>query len=655
MSSFDIEQAMDKALELHQAGRLVEATAIYQQVIAQSPSHADALHLLGVITAQMGKHELGAQLINRAIAINPTAAMYYNNLGSILVMLGQLDQAIQAFQFAVKFKPDYFEAYDKLGVAFKDKGQLDAAVAACRQAIRLKPDFVEAYVDLGNVLQAQGLFDQAIANYRAALKLRPGFAVAWNNLGNALNAQGYLQESAEAYRNALSIQPDWAEIQNNLGNTLKDQGDLDAAIVAFRKAVALKPELVQPHNNLVWALHYHPDCDAQAIHQEQLHWNAVHAAPLKKFLQPHANDPDPKRRLKIGYVSSDFRAHVVGWNLLPLLQEHDHSQFEIFCYSSVAKIDSITERIRSLADGWRNIIGVSDQQAAQMIRDDKIDILVDLAVHSAYNRLLLFAHKPAPIQITWLGYPGSTGMDVIDYRVSDPYLDPPETDLSVYTEQTVRLPHTYWCYQPGGKAPDITLSSPAATRFITFGCLNKFAKVSQPALNSWIQILQAVLNSHLILHCNMGSHREQIIERFTRTGILADRIKLVGLQPLQEYFNAYNRIDIALDPFPYGGGITSCDALYMGVPLVSLAGKTAVSRAGKSILSNVGLPELIAKTPEEYIQIAVKLAGDLPRLAELRKTLRQRMENSSLMDAKSFARDIESAYRDMWQKWCGDA
>jgi len=246
-------------------------------------------------------------------------------------------------------------------------------------------------------------------------------------------------------------------------------------------------------------------------------------------------------------------------------------------------------------------------------------------------------------------------MDVIDYRVSDPYLDPPETDLSVYTEQTVRLPHTYWCYQPGGKAPDITLSSPAATRFITFGCLNKFAKVSQPALNSWIQILQAVLNSHLILHCNMGSHREQIIERFTRTGILADRIKLVGLQPLQEYFNAYNRIDIALDPFPYGGGITSCDALYMGVPLVSLAGKTAVSRAGKSILSNVGLPELIAKTPEEYIQIAVKLAGDLPRLAELRKTLRQRMENSSLMDAKSFARDIESAYRDMWQKWCGDA
>jgi protein O-GlcNAc transferase len=656
MSEITIEQVMDLAVEHHKAGRISEAKTIYQQILVRQPNHADALHLLGIITAQEGRHQLGVELISRAIAINPTAGMYYNNLGSVLILMGQLDQAINAYRTAVKFKPDYAEAYNKLGVALKDKGQIDEAIAACREAIRIKSDFVEAYNDLGNALQAQGKFDQAIAAYREALRRQPNYAEVWNNLGNVLQVQGHLEEAVEAYRSALRLKPDWVEIQNNLGNTLKDQGQLDTAISAFRTACAQKPDMIQAHNNLIYALHYHPDFDAMAIHQEQQRWNQQHAAPLKKFIMPHTNPDSPQddseRRLKIGYVSSDFREHVVGWNLLPLFQEHDHKFFEIFCYSSVVHPDTVTQRLRSLADKWRNIVGVSDQQAAQMIREDKIDILVDLAVHTAYNRLLLFAHKPAPIQVTWLGYPGSTGMDAIDYRLSDPYLDPPDTDLSVYSEQTVRLSHTYWCYQPGGAVPDVLPPSALTAGFVTFGCLNKFAKVSPPVLDSWTQILKAVPHSRLILHCNLGTHRPQLIERFTRTGIAPERIELVGKQPWLQYISTYNRIDIALDPFPYGGGITTCDALYMGVPVVSLSGCTAVGRAGRSILSNADLPDLIASTSKQYQTIATKLADDLPRLTELHKTLRQRMLSSPLMDAKSFACDIESAYRGMWRNWC---
>jgi len=652
MSTIPVNQAMDQALELHQEGKLSGAAEIYKQILARSPNNPDALHLLGVLCAQMDRLEEGVSLIQRALAFNPVEPRYFFNLGSILVTLRRLDQAIEAYQKAVTFNPHYFEAYDKLGVVLKDKGDLNAAVAACRQAIKLKPDFIEAHIDLGNVFQTAGQLDEAIACYREALRIDPKFAVAWNNLGNALHAQGRLQEAAEAYTHALQIVPGWAEIQNNLANTLKDQGDLDAAIAAFRKAISLKPGLIQAHNNLIWALHYHPDSTPQTIQTEQWHWNAQHAAPLKKFIQPCLNNRDPKRRLRVGYVSPDFRAHVVGWNLLPLLENHDHRQFEIFCFSSVAKPDAITQRIRSLTDAWRNILGLGDQKAAEMVREERIDILVDLAVHTAFNRLLLFAYKPAPIQVTWLGYPGSTGMDVVDYRLSDPYIDPPGTDLSVYSEQTMLLPNTYWCYQPAIK-PRISDSSPfSSTGFITFGCMNKFAKVSAPALNSWLQILKSVPDSHFILHCNQGVHRQAVLERFTQAGIAPDRIELVGLQPLEQYFDVFNRIDIALDPFPYNGGITTCDALYMGVPVVSLSGKTAVGRAGHSILTNVGVPELIAETPEEYVQIAVKLAGDLPRLKELRSSLRRRMEESPLMGAKSFAREVELIYRDIWRKWC---
>jgi predicted O-linked N-acetylglucosamine transferase (SPINDLY family) len=388
------------------------------------------------------------------------------------------------------------------------------------------------------------------------------------------------------------------------------------------------------------------------IYEEHRRWNQQHAEPLKKLIQPHTNNRDPDRRLRVGYVSPDFREHIVGQNLLPLLREHDHQQMEIFCYANLVRADALTEQFRRYADVWRSIAGLSDSQAVDLVRHDRIDILVDLTLHMGNSRLVIFAYKPAPVQVTYLGYCGSTGMEAMDYRLSDPYLDPSDSDLSVYSERTIRLPETYWCYGVAGPTPDPSPPPAATTGYLTFGCLNNSIKLSPPARDLWAEILRGVPRSRLIVHSHPGAHLDAVRERFAGKGISTDRLEFPSRQAWPEYVRTYGRIDIALDPFPWGGGITTCDALWMGVPVVSLVGRTAVGRGGASILSNVGVPELIARTPEQYVQIATDLAKDLPRLAELRRTLRGRMQASPLMDAPRFARNVEAAYRQMWRNWC---
>jgi predicted O-linked N-acetylglucosamine transferase (SPINDLY family) len=300
-------------------------------------------------------------------------------------------------------------------------------------------------------------------------------------------------------------------------------------------------------------------------------------------------------------------------------------------------------------------VGLSDTEAADLIRQDRIDVLVDLTMHMAQNRLLIFARKPAPVQVTYLAYCSTTGLETIDYRLSDPYLDPLGQDESCYSEQTLRLPQTYWCYQMDLPIPEAGPLPAAAAGHITFGCLNNFCKVSEPALAVWTRLLRAMPNSQLLLHAHEGSHRQRLQQRMEREGIESSRVRFVGFKPAEEYFDLYRQIDIALDTFPYGGGTTTCDALWMGVPVVSLVGKTAVGRGGLSILSNVGLPELAARSEDEYVRIASDLASDLPRLSDLRSTLRQRMGQSPLMDAPRFARNMEAAYRQMWRGWCAGA
>ncbi|HMD53211.1 MAG TPA: tetratricopeptide repeat protein [Phycisphaerae bacterium] len=474
---------------------------------------------------------------------------------------GRLAEAEAIYLQILRLEPKQPDALHLLGMIELQTGRGQRAVDLIKQAIDIDPSAAVYYNNLGLALQDRGDLDAAVAAYRRAIELLPDYATAYSNLGNAFGARCQFDEAIEAYGAALRVKPDFAEAKYNLGNAFKDTGRIDEAIAVYRDALKIKTDYITAQSNLIFALYFSPKFNAQEIHQELLNWTHRHAEPLKKFILPHTNHRDPERRLKIGYISGDFREHVVGWNLSPLLRQHNREQLEIFCYSSSKSFDNLTRSIKESADVWRNIAGIDDQRAAQIIRDDQIDILIDLASHTANNRLLIFARKPAPVQVTYLGYAGSTGLDTIDYRFSDPYLDPPESDLSIYSEQTMRLPEVYWCYQPGGSAPQVTPLPALSAGFITFGCMNNFYKVSSGAWDLWMQILGAVPNSRLIIYAHVGSHRDVVRERFGKNGIAPERLEFIGKQPWPEYMNTYNRIDIALDPFPYNGGITTCDSL----------------------------------------------------------------------------------------------
>jgi protein O-GlcNAc transferase len=690
MGQFTIQEAVDLAVQHHRAGRLREAEQLYRQVLGQQPEHVDAMHLLGVIAHQAGHNDTAADLIRRAIALRPNFPEACSNLGIALKDKGQLDESIAAFRQAIADRPDYTEAHYNLGIALKDKGQLDEAITAFRRAIALRPNYAEAHNDLGIALKDKGQVDEAIATLRRAIALRPNYAEANNNLGSALRDggqfdkaiaayheaialdpkfpeahynlgialrdEGQFDKAIAAYQRAIALNPNFPEAHNDLGNALKDKGQLDEAIAAYRRAIALDPDNASIDSNLVYTFHLHPAYDTQAIVEEHRRWNRQHAQPLRKFIRPHNNNGDLDRRLRIGYVSADFRNHSVSWFLLALFRQHDHGGFEIICYSDVSNCDGVTDRLRTCADGWRNIVGWSDERVADKVRDDKIDILVDLAGHTAGNRLRVFARKPAPVQASYLGYPGTTGLSEMEYRFTDSLADPPGKTESLHTEKLWRLPVCNWCFSEPDDGPPVGPLPAEIGGSICFGTFNNFAKASPAIMELWAAILNAMPSSRLIIKSRgLGeqSVRERINRYFALRGVQVDRLEIRGHEPnIASHLGAYNQMDIALDTFPYHGTTTTCEALWMGVPVISLVGQTHVSRVGVSLLSCVGLKELIAQSAEEYVSIAVGLAKDLPRLAELRRTLRSRMHASPLMDAPRFARDIETAYRQMWRNWC---
>ena len=639
---------------LRAAGQLDAAIAACRQALALLPHHAQAHSNLGVALKAQGQLDAAIAAYRQALALNPHYAEAHSNLGNALKDQGQLDAAIAAYRQALALNPNYAEAYGNLGVALQAQGQFAAAIAAHRQALALKPNYPEAHSNLGLALQAQGQLAAALAAFRQALALQPNFPEAHNHLGNALRAEGQLDAAIAEFRQALALQPNFPEAYSNLGTALQNTGQLDAALAAFRQAVALAPDDAGIHSNFILALHYHPACDAQTIAAEHRHWNLRHAAPLKKFIQPHTNDRNPERRLRIGYVSPDFRGHAVAPMVLPLLAAHDHGPWEIFCYAQVERPDAMTEKFRAVADHWRSTVGLSDERMAGLIRQDQIDILVDLAGHTAGNRLLVFARKPAPVQVNRQGYPNTTGLTAIDYRMTDAHADPPGLSDTLHSEQLLRLPRTNWIYQPPENCPAL-VPLPAGLP-VTFGCFNNLAKVTEPMLKVWARILAAAPGSRLLLKAlGLASPdvRQRVLALFQGEGIAPERVELLGWsQSEAEHLALYQRVAIGLDPFPYHGTTTTCEALWMGVPVITWAGQTHVARVGVSLLTNLGLPELIAENAAEYVRIAAALAGDLPRLSALRATLRQRMAQSPLLDAPRFAREIEAAYRQMWRTWC---
>ncbi len=612
-------EVLARALAHHQAGRLGEAEALYRRILGAEPAHADALHLLGVLTHQAGDNEQAVELIGRAIALNAGFADYHSNLGHALWELGRHGQA----------------------------------EASCRRALGLREAYPEAWNNLGNALWAQGRLEEAIASYERALGLRPEYAEAHNNLGNVLRGQGRLAEAEASYRQALGLQPDFADAWSNLGMVLRVQGQLGEAIACYHRALEIDPDNAGIHSNLIFALDFDPATTAAAAFAERRRWNDRHARRFASPVSHHGNDRTPDRRLRIGYVSADFSEHSAAAVFAPVLFRHDRERFDVVCYSGVARPDAATARFHAAAALWRPIAGLPDDAVARLIREDGIDILVDLSGHSAGNRLLVFARKPAPVQVTAWGHALGTGLDAVEYFFADRVTVPAKA-RRYFSERVVDLPSLV-CYNPLRATPDAGPLPALQQGYVTFGCLNRRSKMSDDVLDLWSRILSALVASRLLVKdeaFNTEATRQCLRERLGARGVAAERLTFLGGSSRWEHLAAYARVDLVLDPFPHGGGVTALEGLWMGVPMVTLCGERIPARMGASFLSTLGLDDFVAATPEGYVELALRHAHDLPRLARLRSGLRDRMRRSVLLDHATYTRAVESAYRAMWRRWC---
>ena len=588
MSQVTLQHAIELAIAHERGGRLAEAESIYRQILQQRPDEPVALHLLGSLAFHAGNLPLAEQLIRRSTQVAPDVAQRHSDLGAVLLAMGRYNEA----------------------------------AAALAEALHRDPDLADASSNLSGLLAEAGRLEEAVALARRAVELNASHADAWHNIGNALVRQGRAEE----------------------------------AIVAYRRAVELKPDAAQFHSNLLLALHYLPEFDSAAMLEEHRAYGRRFQPSPEQFPR-HRNRRDPNRRLRIGYVSPDFRQHSVGYFIEAALEKHDRKAFEVFCYSDVTEADAMTRRMQAKVPNWRQIARATDAAVEQAIRRDQIDILVDLSGHAGHNRLPVFARKPAPVQVSYLGYPDTTGLGAMDYRLTDSHVDPPPPDgdaEAMSVEKLVRIDPCAWCFRPHEPYPP--LPSPPADRPITFGTFNAVTKLNAPLIATWARILQRVPGSRFFMKAGAlvdAATAQRLRDQFAAHGVAAERVELVGqrLDPTQ-HLALYANLDIALDTFPYNGTTTTCEAMWMGVPVVALAGRTHAGRVGVSLLENVRLSELVARDREAYIHMAVALAEDRGRLAALRGSLRQRMLASPLMNGVAFTLRLETAYRTMWRQYC---
>lgn len=546
-------------------------------------------------------------------------------LGNTLAMQGKMSQAVDHYERALSLRPNHVKARHNLG---------------------------NALVVLGDSLAAQGRLEQAVAQYERALSLRPDYAEAHNNLGNALMRNRPIEAIAH-FQRAISLQPNFAEAHNNLALVLSAHGQIDQAIGHFERALLLKPDYHAAHSNFLLTLNYASGKDPLAVYAAHLDFARRWEEPLAAQSQSHPNDRSSEQCLKIGYVSSDFRQHSVAYFIEPVLESHDRERFEIFCYSNHPQEDGTTARLIKQANHWRKIAGIPDDAVAKQVRADRIDILVDLNGHTANNRLLVFARKPAPVQVTWLGYPNTTGLSAMDYRITDAFADPVGKTEHLHSEKLVRLPECFSCYLPPREAPEVSELPAQEKGYITFGSFNKLTKISPEIMAVWARIILAIPGSRLTLknyNLSEKTMQEMVLAAFARLGVPPERLQLLGDDPSQMlHLKRYQDIDIGLDPFPYNGTTTTCEALWMGVPVITLAGRTHAGRVGVSQMTNLGMTDLVSQTPDEYVATAVRLASDMKHLGALRKELRPRMLASPLMDASRFTANLEQAYLAMWK------
>ncbi len=535
-------------------------------------------------------------------------------------------------------------------------GDKTAAEALCRAALALDQHQTEAWSLLARIALDDKQPERALECYAHILAMDPDDPEYLVDAGEVNRRAGHLTRALELSEHALALRPQDSRAWRVRRCALEELDRPNEALDCLRHEVELEPGNIVAHSDLLFLLSRAELLPPRQMAEEYRRWGERHADPLTRTAAPHANAPAPNRPLRVGYVSGDLRRHALAYFAAPFLGQHDRRAWRIFCYSNCARPDRVTGELRALADEWRDIAGVSDEDAARLIRDDGIDILVDLSGHTLGNRLLLFARKPAPIQMTWLGYWDGTGMAAMDYRITDHYADPAGEADSRYREQLLRLPHSKWCYLPPAAMPECNALPAHSAGHVTFGSLSTFARVSTETIRAWALLLHRVPKSKLrVLAAPGGESLDRMLEIFDAAGVDAGRLELVGHLPLEAYLRQFLEIDIALDTFPRNGATTSCDCLWMGVPMVSRSGSSDVSRAGLCLLSNLGLGRLVARSWEEYVDIAARLAADLPALAQLRAGLRQRMATSPLLDARAFTRDLETLYRDAWRRWCARA
>ena len=671
----------------HRAGRYADAEEVYRAVLNLVPDDGEALHLLALLLRQKGEPLAAAECLRRLINARPDFVEAYNSLGNLLHGLGRVEEATACYNQALALQPDYPEARYNLGNLLATTGQPEAAKDAYEAAIKVRPGFAEALAGLGQLAHAAGRFEEAARFYTAAVTAKPDFAAAHNALGIALQKLGRLQEAIKSYDDAIAADPgyaaaysnrstaltglgrldqarasaeaaiahdpDSADAENNFAHVLQRLGRSPEAIQHYRRALRLNPTFAEAHSNLIHALDFDPAADMAAQQAERRAWDESFGRPAMPAEVHFANSRELGRRLRIGYVSADFREHSAAFAFAAPLLNHDHGGFEVFCYSGVAHEDGWTARFRRAADHWRDTRDLDDDALAAQIRADNIDILVDLSGHTAGNRLKTFARRPAPVSLSAFGHITGTGLAAMDYVLADPVLIPPES-RGLLAEEVLDLPCAIPFYGIG-QLPAVGLLPGKATGRTTFGCLNRLGKLTPGVIELWAAILDDVPDSRLLLKARELSEaavRADYARRFAAHDIAAERLIFRGKSTRLAHLKTYHEIDIALDPWPHGGGVTTFESLAMGVPVITLKGRTPAERLGTAILSHLELETFIADDLEDYRSLAKARAESKAPLALLRAALRPRIEASVAGDPGQYARAVEAAYRAIWRRWC---
>jgi predicted O-linked N-acetylglucosamine transferase (SPINDLY family) len=630
-----------------------KAMSAYGRALALDPVNRDAAVNSVNCLLQANRPDDARALCETHLRVLPDLAALHRMQGDAFVKLRRFQDALHAYRNAARLDPRLVEAVFNTGVALVALARPQEAVEAFRKAIELQPGDPDAWMGLAEAYSRAGHSREALAAYAEAARRAPNNADAHAGQAMEYRALDQLDASIAAFRTALALKPDDPTLLGNFALALRDAGELREAAALLRRAVDARPDGAALHSAYLMTLYLLPWVSDADIDAELALWNQRHASQVPRMT--HHRAPIDNRRLRIGYVSADLRSHPVGRFMLPVLEHHDRSRVEVFCYSVSRRTDQMVSALQARTEHWRAVAALSPEELAQQVQRDGIDILIDLSMHTIDNALLTFARKPAPVQMTYLAYCAGTGLHAIDWRLTDAVIDPvaPGEESRPF-ERPLRL-ETYWCYTPHPNLPEAESRIsplPAASRgHVTLGSFNFFSKVNDELLDAWAALLRELPAARLMLHVPAGSLQDRVRRFFVDRGIDPRRLDLVGRVAEQPYFARYHQIDIALDTYPFAGGTTTCDALWMGVPVVTRAGERTTSRGGASILTALGMTDLVARDWDGYRALVVQLAGDLPRLAELRRTLRGRMQASVLMDPPRFVRTLEDAFRRAWAHW----